>query len=453
MKKWITLIVLALFICLVGCEFPTTTKEEHHYDEGTIIKDATCTKTGIIEYTCLDCGKKKKEEIPLKDHDYEIVEVESTCGEVGYFARVCKNCDYFEKIQEKSPVDHVIRSKVEEPSIDGSVGTKRYYCSVCGKEFLSFPYVENGFSRFGKLHVAGRNLVDANNNVVQLLGISTHGLQWFGRYVNYETLYACKDAFNINVFRFSLYTAEDGYCESGSKRREELYQMVASGIRIASELDMYAIVDWHMLGADDPNDKNPLYYLDEAKEFFNRISKEFKDYDNVLYELMNEPNGSTTWSDCKEFAEEIIPIIRENNPDAICLIGNPSWSADLTGPMRSPLEFSNIMYTYHFYAADNMTIQNVIDGYNAGLPIFITEHGGMKSSGDGAINERNVNRWYEVLDSRHISYVAWNLSNSKGSSSILKQNITVMNSFADGYLKEWGIFYKKHIKQVLGITE
>ena len=51
---------------------------------------------------------------------------------------------------------------------------------------------------------------------------------------------------------------------------------------------MYVIVDWHMVGAEDPNDKNPLYYKDEALEFFGRITEEFKDYNNVIYEIMNE---------------------------------------------------------------------------------------------------------------------------------------------------------------------
>ena len=60
-------------------------------------------------------------------------------------------------------------------------------------------------------------------------------------------------------------------------KKEQLYQLVCEGIRIASELDMYVIVDWHMVGAEDPNDKNPLYYLNESMDFFDKITKLYKD--------------------------------------------------------------------------------------------------------------------------------------------------------------------------------
>ena len=67
---------------------------------------------------------------------------------------------------------------------------------------------------------------------------------------------------------------------------------------------------------------------------------------------MNEPNGSTTWEQCKQYANEVIPCIRKNT-DAVILVGNPQWTADLNSVMQDPLVgYENIMYTYHFYVAD-----------------------------------------------------------------------------------------------------
>ena len=83
-----------------------------------------------------------------------------------------------------------------------------------------------------------------------------------------------------------------------------------------------------MLGAEFEPDENPLYYMEDAKEFFEYVASTYKDYDNVLYEIMNEPSGSATWKDCKEYANTIIPIIRKYT-DAIVLVGNPKFSADL----------------------------------------------------------------------------------------------------------------------------
>ena len=54
--------------------------------------------------------------------------------------------------------------------------------------------------------------------------------------------------------------------------------------------------------------------------------------------------------------------------------------------------------------------------------------------------------WYKVLDERNISYVAWNISNTKGSASILKTDSTSRINFTDSALKPWGIWYKEWVK-------
>ena len=137
--------------------------------------------------------------------------------------------------------------------------------------------------------------------------------------------------------------------------------------------------------------------------------------------------------------------------DAIVLVGNPLWTADLISVMNSPLEgYTNIMYTYHFYAADHKNTSEVEQAYDKGFPVFISEHGGMLSSGDGDLDIEAVTNWYKVLDERNISYVAWNLSNSKGSASILKQETTSLTDFSDEALKEWGVWYKAWVRKKFG---
>ena len=182
--------------------------------------------------------------------------------------------------------------------------------------------------------------------------------------------------------------------------------------------------------------------LAESKEFFSYMSEKYKDQDNIIYEIMNELNGSTTWADCKKYANEVIPLIRKNT-DAIILVGNPKWTADLNSVMKDPLTgYENIMYTYHFYAADHSNTTQVVTAYDNGFPVFISEFGFMESSGDGNISETNGNKWKKVLDTRNISYVAWNISNSKGSASIFKYNTTNLSDVSDSNLKTWGVYLK-----------
>ena len=60
------------------------------------------------------------------------------------------------------------------------------------------------------LHVQGSQLMNANNEPVQLRGISTHGLAWFPEYVNEACFQQLKDEWNVNVVRLAMYTAEYG---------------------------------------------------------------------------------------------------------------------------------------------------------------------------------------------------------------------------------------------------
>lgn len=160
----------------------------------------------------------------------------------------------------------------------------------------------------GALKVTGTNLTDSNGNTVQLKGISTHGIAWFPDYINQECFNELS-SWNANVIRLAMYTSESGgYCNGGDK--ENLKNLVLSGVEYAKNADMYVIVDWHIL-----SDNNPQINKEESKRFFNEISSKLSGYNNVIYEICNEPNGGTTWADIKSYALEIIPIIRQNSPE------------------------------------------------------------------------------------------------------------------------------------------
>ena len=58
----------------------------------------------------------------------------------------------------------------------------------------------------------------------------------------------------------------------------------------------------------------------------------------------------TAWDSIKSYAEEVIPVIREQKPDAVILVGTPTWSQEIDKAAASPLTFDNVMYTLHFYA-------------------------------------------------------------------------------------------------------
>lgn len=272
---------------------------------------------------------------------------------------------------------------------------------------------------YGALQVIGTSLCDSAGNPVQLRGVSTHGLAWFPDYVNEELFRELHEQWNANVVRLAMYTAEyGGYCSGGDKG--QLKQLIRDGVEYASNQNMYVIIDWHILSDGDPNT-----YKEEAKSFFGEMSAEFADRENILYEICNEPNGGTSWSRVKEYAEEIIPIIRENDADAVILVGTPNWSQYVDQAAADPItDWDNIMYTLHFYAATHKDSlrQTMTAALDAGLPVFVSEYSICDASGNGGIDEAQAAAWVETMDSYGISYVAWNLSNKNETSALIKSS-------------------------------
>lgn len=275
---------------------------------------------------------------------------------------------------------------------------------------------QNVSKTHGKLSVSGNTLVDSNNNPIQLHGVSTHGLAWFPEYVNKDSFQTMRDDWNVDTIRLALYTAEyNGYCTGGDKAA--LKQLIKDGVTYASELGMYVIIDWHIL-----SDGNPNTYIEESKAFWQEMASLYKDSDNVIFEICNEPNGSASWNDVKNYATSILSVIRGAGANNIVLIGTPTWSQDIHLAANDPISgYDNIMYTFHFYAATHKTdLQNRLsNAVSNGLPVFVSEFGICDASGNGTIDTDSANNWMSILNKYNISTVCWNLSNKNEASAII----------------------------------
>lgn len=285
------------------------------------------------------------------------------------------------------------------------------------------------------LHVDGTQLKDAQGNAVQLRGLSTHGLSWYPQYVNEDAFRWFRDAWHANVIRLAMYTAESGgYCTDGD--RDSLKQLIQDGVSYATALDLYVIIDWHIL-----SDGNPNTYKEEARQFFAEMSAQYAEQDNVLYEICNEPNGGVSWADVKAYAEEVIPVIRENDSDAVILVGTPTWCQDVGSAAADPITgYENIMYTLHFYAASHTDdLRNQMkQAIAAGLPVFVSEYGICDASGNGAIDETQAQAWIDLLNDCGVSYVAWNISNKEETSAIFSSSCMKSEDFTEEDLSASG---------------
>ena len=300
------------------------------------------------------------------------------------------------------------------------------------------------YGQHGALHVENGKLTDADGNTVQLYGMSTHGIAWFPQYINYDSFRTLRDDWNTNCIRLAMYTAEyGGYCAGGDK--EQLKQLVRDGVSYATELGMYVIVDWHILSDCDPNQNK-----DEAIAFFREMSETFADNDNVLYEICNEPNSGTSWDSIKSYAEEVIPVIREQKPDAVILVGTPTWSQEIDKAAASPLTFDNVMYTLHFYAGTHKDdLRNRLETCaQNNLPVFVSEFGMCDASGNGANDFDSTTKWLDLLNKYQISFCCWNLANKDESSSVFKAASTALSDWTDEDFNESGRWIRDYFRKM-----
>ena len=296
------------------------------------------------------------------------------------------------------------------------------------------------------LSVRGSQLVTAAGPV-RLQGVSTHGLAWFPQYVNSDAFRTLRDDWGANCIRLAMYTAESGgYCAGGDQA--QLKALIDKGVKAASDLGMYVIIDWHIL-----SDGNPKTHQAEAIAFFREISKKYASYTNIIYEICNEPNGNVTWSrDIKPYAEAVIPVIRANDPDSVIIVGTPTWSQEIDKAAADPLKYGNIMYAFHFYAGthkDDLR-KRVTTAVKGGLPVFITECSITDASGNGACDKASAEAWRKVISDCGLSFMEWSLSNKAESSAILKSSCQKTGTFTASDLNESGAWYRGVMRSFAG---
>lgn len=300
-------------------------------------------------------------------------------------------------------------------------------------------------SQHGQLSVKNGQLVDKSGKGYQLRGMSAHGLTWFPEFVNESAFKTLRDDWNTNVVRLAMYVDEwgNGQCYMGNKSGS--LELLEKGVDICIKLDMYVIIDWHVLNPGDPSK-----YTNEAKSFFETVSKRYAKYPNVIYEICNEPNGGASWSsNIKPYAEKIIPVIRKNAPNSVIIVGTPTWSQEIDKPLSDPLSYKNVMYAFHFYAATHAGLRSNVENCVAqGLPVFVSEFGTCDASGGGANDFNETQKWLSYFDKQGISYCNWSICNKDETCSVLRPGTSANGNWSESDLTENGKWmrnwFRKH---------
>lgn len=270
---------------------------------------------------------------------------------------------------------------------------------------------------------------------------------WGGeKYYNADVVREVKDKWGAKLIRAALgVEAAGGYIASPASNRAKVEAVIDAAIAN----DMYVIIDWHSHKAED--------YEPQAIQFFKDMATKYGSYDNVIYEIYNEPIESTWSGDIKPYALNVIREIRAIDPDNLIIVGTRFYSQFVNEAADDPITgYDNIAYTLHFYAATHRGDIQAKAIYalskDGGIPLFVTEWGTSEASGAGSIDLDSTDTWMKLLYDNNISHANWALNDKAvtemglpESSSALKAGASANGNWSDADLTESGQYVKGNI--------
>jgi len=294
----------------------------------------------------------------------------------------------------------------------------------------------NPVKEIGDLQVIGTKLSDKNGKPVRLVGTGFGWSNWHPRFYTEGTVKWLKEDWNVNIVRASLGIEPEGaYLDSPEKNVKAIEAVVDAAIKQG----IYVIIDWHA----------HQVHTTEAKAFFDKMSKKYGKYPNVIYEVFNEPERQS-WEEVKSYAEDVIKTIRKNDHNNIILVGCPEWDQRIDLVQNDPIKNQkNIMYTVHFYAGTHGSWlrERTDKAIDAGIPVFISESAGMEATGDGKFDFVEWQKYFDWMVERNLSWITWSVSDKKETCSMLLPSASTNGNWKISDLNESGIKTRDYLRQ------
>ncbi len=308
-------------------------------------------------------------------------------------------------------------------------------CNIAKKESdQSIQNRKNAIEIYGQLSVNGTQLVGESGEPVILRGVSFGWHNWWSGYYNANAVRQLTDDWNSTVVRAAIGVEPDN---AYLQNPELAMNCVTAVVDAAIEKGVYVILDWH----------SHSIQLEPARTFFRTIAEQYKEYPNIIYELYNEPVNDS-WQQVKAYSEELIKTIRAIDKKNVILVGSPHWSQDVHLAADDPITgYDNLMYTLHFYAGTHKKwLRDRADyAVSKGLPLFVSECGGMDASGNTNLDVKEWDRWVQWMEDNKMSWVAWSVSGKDETCSMLKTTTDPSSNWTMDDIKPWGIIVRDNL--------
>jgi endoglucanase len=119
---------------------------------------------------------------------------------------------------------------------------------------------------------------------------------------------------------------------------------------------LVAVINVHH---DDDLYKNPAMNQARLEATWRQIARRYRGRpDQLIFELLNEPNGSLTDEKWQEMFPKLLAIVRETNPARIVIIGPGHWNnVDSLKNLKLPEDDRRLIATFHYYSPFHFTHQ------------------------------------------------------------------------------------------------
>ncbi len=223
----------------------------------------------------------------------------------------------------------------------------------------------------------------------------------------------------VEIIRLAIGTTENWGVPGFLKDPDTQRELIKAAVDAAVKKDIYVIIDWHSHTANDQ--------IEEATQFFEEMAQNYGGYNNVIFEIFNEPTKQS-WDQVREYSNQIIATIRKYS-DNLILVGNPNWDQRPDIAIGNEVEdpMHNVAYTFHYYAMTHGKWErsNADAAIKAGLSVFVSEWGTGTADGKGTPGEERNNEWQEWMDENKLSSANWSASKINEGTAAFGQDATV----------------------------
>lgn len=356
-----------------------------------------------------------------------------------------ENADSTEKVDSSKVVENVDSSTVENkvPSIEN--------LEIPHYDAVEFPSAERvgPVSQYGQL-MSGKNsegkgrVFGSCKGVADGAEVQVRGMSLYWSLLPQATMFysdagistMVKDM-KIELIRAAIGTEEywggtRGFLLDPDAQRE----LIDSVVRAAVKNDIYVIIDWHSHNAHEQ--------LEDAALFFAEMAQKYGKYDNVIFEIFNEPK-KISWAEIKNYADNVVSVIRRFS-DNLILVGNPSWDQTPNLVIGNEVDDPkhNVAYTFHYYANSHLIVtqgRRGLQAINAGLSLFVSEWGTGGANGGGVPNLERNDEWQDWVNENKLSSANWSASKiNEGTAAFLSES--TVNSLV---YSEAGELVKKYL--------